>query len=259
MGIREMEARARADLEGKRGHEDAQKWLGWRSPVWLRALVLVIAAAGIVASAQWTVDAYQESAAYRQAGDCTAKSGAATGSCVGLEEARVVDKWESQGCTGSGSNRSCTTKYSLRLDEGRRIERLDVSGDTYDAAYRGSRADLQTWQGAVVGITVRGHTQTFPAPSENSMRLGTAAVWLLLGLTLWAGLSGLLGTLLQPVSIGWALLVLPLVFFFDYALFGASAGKWLLVAVLTAGIIGGTVVAQRHGASKRRLGGTFAA
>jgi hypothetical protein len=259
MGIKEMEARARADLQGKSGRDDSQKWvrwLRWRPPVWLRVLVMAVAAAGIVASAQWTVDAYRESVTYRQAGDCTAERGARTGSCVGLEEARVVDKTELQDCTGSGSSssRSCTTKHRLRIDEGRRIEWLDVSGDTYDAAYRGSRADVQIWQGAVVGITVRGHTQTFPSPSENSMHLGTAAVWLLLGLTLWAGLGGLPGTLLQPVSIGWALFTGPVMLLCDYALLGATTGKWLLTAALTAAIIGGTAVAHRHEGAKGRRG-----
>ena len=250
MGIREMETRAREDLLGKR-HDGLPKWLSWRLPVWLRVLVVVAAGAGVLAGAQWTTGAYRETVAYRQAADCRTGGGGA-GSCIGREDARVADKAEVEGCSGSGSDRRCTTKHKLRLSGARRTEWLDVAGDTYDAAFRGSRAELQTWQGAIVGITVRGHTQTFPPPSEDSLWMWIAAVWLLLGLALWAGLSGLLSALVQPVSGGWAIFTLPLVLLLGNVLFGAGVGKWLLTVVLTLGVVGFTIGARRQELRKKR-------
>ncbi|MFF4257185.1 hypothetical protein ACFY1L_38980 [Streptomyces sp. NPDC001663] len=247
MGIREMEARAREDLQGKR-NSGPQGWPAWRLPVWLRVLVVVAAGAGIVVSAQWTVEAYRETVVYRQAADCPA----GTGSCIGREETRVMDKAEFGGCSGSGSNRSCTTKYKLRINGVRGTEWLEVGSGVYDAAVRGSRAGLRTWHGAVVSITVRGHTQTFPPPSEDSMWMRTAAVWLLLGLALWAGLSGLLDALVQACSLGWVFLTVPLVLLVDNALFGAGVGKWLVAVALALGFIGGTVGAHRQELRKKR-------
>ncbi|MEU6251597.1 hypothetical protein [Streptomyces sp. NPDC047043] len=247
MGIREMEARAREDLQGKR-NSGPKGWLARRLPVWLRVLVVVAAGAGIVVSAQWTVEAYRETVVYRQAADCPA----ATGSCIGREETRVVDKTEIQGCSGTGSNRSCTTKYKLRINGVRGTEWLEVGNGPYDAAVRGSRAELRTWQGAVVGITVRGHTQTFPPPSEDSMWTRTSALWLLLGLALWAGLSGLLDALVQAWSLGWVFLTVPVVFLVDGALFGAGAGKWLVMVALALGLVGGVIGAHRQERRKKR-------
>lgn len=248
MGDEDLALRAESHHPLGERNSGPQTWLRWRAPVWVRLIVVVVAADGVVAGARWTAETYRETAAYRQAADCRAEAG----SCVGLEEATVIDKAKAEGCTGSGSNRDCTSRYRLRTDAGRRIEWLDVSSETYDAAFRGSRAELQTWQDAVVGITVRGHTQTFPPPSENAMWSGTAAVWLLLGLALRAGLSGFPGSLVQPASVGRAFLTLPLVFLVDNALFGAGVGKWLIAAALAVGVVGGTVGAQRHERSKQR-------
>jgi len=253
MGIREMETRAREDLRGE-GHCGPRGWRAWRAPVWIRLLVVAMVTAGVIACAEWTAEAYRETVVYRQTVDCSA----GTGSCVDLEEARVMDKAKVEGCTGSGSTRNCTSRYRLRIDEGRRIEWLDVSSETYNAAFRGIRAELRTWHDSVVGITVRSHTQTFPPPSDNSMRLGTAAVWLLLGLALWAGLSGSLSALVQPASVGWAFLTLPVVFLVDNALFGADVKKWLVTIALTVGVVGGTIGAQRHERLKRHRRATAA-
>lgn len=253
MGIREMEAQAREDLLGVRDR-GPQGWLAWRAPVWIRLLVVVMAGAGVIAGAQWTAAAYRETVAYRQAAHCPVGGGAGAGRCVGLEATGVVDKAELQGCSGTGSNRNCSTKYKLRISRSLRTEWLEVRADLYDAARRGSRAELQTWQGSVVGITVRGRTQMFPPLSEDSMWIRTAAIWLLLGLALWAGLSGLLGTLLRPAGAGWAFFTLPLVFIVDNALFGADVGKWLVTIALAVGVVGGTIGAHRYELQKKTSG-----
>ncbi|MFI8997767.1 hypothetical protein [Streptomyces sp. NPDC053542] len=254
MGIGEMEARAQKDLARNRdggaprtlSSDGLKALLARRLPLWLRIVVVLAAGAGVVAGTQWTADAYRYTVAHQRAADCAARTpgtndstatAGSAGGCIGRAAARVLTKTESTGScsSGSGGTRSCDTTYELQLVRAsQRTESLDVAEDTYDAARRGSRAELRTWQGTIVGITVRGHTQSFPPPSQVSMRLRTMAGWLLLGLALWAGLSGRPNGLVRGTALGWAFLALPVALLTDYTVLGAGPLGWTVASALTA-------------------------
>ncbi|MER5546025.1 hypothetical protein ABT072_27060 [Streptomyces sp. NPDC002589] len=181
----------------------------WREPLWLwvRVLVLLVAAGGIVACVLWAAGQYDDVTAFRHASVC---HGTTDHGCLAPVAGTVVDRRTGESCTtDSNGVQSCTTTYELRVRRPDRTQWLGVGGGTYEDAHRGDPSDLRTWHGAVVRMTVDGHTETYSPPSSDSMAWRLSGAWLFVGLALWAVVSGRPSGLIAFPNFGWLWLTIP--------------------------------------------------
>ncbi|EST19102.1 hypothetical protein [Streptomyces roseochromogenus] len=183
----------------------------WREPLWpwLRVLIFLAAAGGIAACALWAAGRYDDVMAFRQASVC---HGTAHHGCLVQASGTVVDRRTSESCTtDSNGVEHCTTSYELRVRRPDRTQWLGVDAGTYDDAHRGDPAELRIWHGAVVRMTVDGHTETYSPPSSDSMAWRLSGAWLFLGLGSWAVVSGRPSELIAFPNFGWLWLTIPFV------------------------------------------------
>ncbi|WBP86075.1 hypothetical protein [Kitasatospora cathayae] len=192
---------------------------------WLRALILAAAVAGLVGCSLWVAAAYDDVVAFRYASACASGP---EDNCVAKVTGTVIDKETGQSCTSdSNTSSSCTTYYRLRLRYGDRTEVRVVSSDTYDDVQRGDLAELGTWRDAVVSLTVRGHTSTYEPPSDDSTMWRLRAAWLVLGVAVWAVVSGRPAHLFAFPNFVWLWLALPISWLVHGALLGAGVLEWI--------------------------------
>ncbi|MEV5877116.1 hypothetical protein AB0L75_23340 [Streptomyces sp. NPDC052101] len=181
----------------------------WREPLWLwlRVLVLLVAVSGIGLCVRWAAGQYGDVSAFRHAAVC---QGAAHHDCLESTTGAIVDRRTSESCTtDSNGLQSCTTDYELRVRRPDHTQWLGVEGGTYAGAHRGDLADLRIWHGAVVRMTVDGHTESYSPPSSDSMAWRLSGAWLFLGLALWAVVSGRPAGLIAFGNFGWLWLTIP--------------------------------------------------
>ncbi|MBY8867025.1 hypothetical protein [Streptomyces sennicomposti] len=217
-------------------------WHG-RLPAWLRILVLAAAVTGLIGCARWAGEAYDGAVAYRRAPLCT---GAPGPDCVARVTGTVIDTATGESCTtDSDGVRSCTPYYRLRVRYGDRTAWRDVGHGTYEDTHRGDPARLRTWHGAVVRLEVRGHTETYLSPADQSLALRLAATWPVFGVVLWAVVSGRLSGLIAFPNLGWLGLSLPVAGLVHGALFGASILEWVMTGMLAAFFTAWTAIGWR--------------
>jgi hypothetical protein len=179
-----------------------RRYASWRLPAVARLLVCVAALGGLIAGVLWVGPPYRDVLAYRHAPPCPA--GVPGSGCVGHDTGTVLDKDTGENCSSDGNGgEHCTTYYRLQLRRAGDTEWWVVDEDIYRAAIRDDTAQLSTWHGDVVRLVLRGHTEEYGAPAENAVILRLAALWLLVGLAIWAVGSGYLGTLIAFPNFGW--------------------------------------------------------
>ncbi|MEV5988517.1 hypothetical protein AB0L85_26495 [Streptomyces sp. NPDC052051] len=199
----------------------------WR---WLRALILAAAVVGLIGCSRWVAEAYDGAMTFRHASVC--RNGPAA-DCVARATGTVTGKEAGQNCTtDSDGVRSCTPYYRLHLRYGERTAWRGVGKDTYDEARRGDPAELRIWHGAVVRMTVRGHTATYEAPADDSVRRRLSVLWLLLGVAVWVAVSGRPAGLVTLPTFGWLWLTVPFSELIHGALLGASPSKWVMEGLM---------------------------
>ena len=221
---------------------------------WLRMLIVVGAVWGGIVCARCAAEAYDAAAAARYAPVCQGEPAA---DCAMKVKGSVVDKATSVSCTrDSNGVENCTTSYKLRLHYTDRTEWHFVDRSMYNAAHRGDRAEVRTWHGTVVRLTVRGHVQKYEVAADQLMRVWLFAAWLALGLAVWAGVGGRPGTLVAVPNLAGLGLALPFSSMVHGALLGAGLVEWIL-AVCVAGfclfwLVGGLLLIMEEA---RRSGG----
>ncbi|KUN08413.1 hypothetical protein AQI95_08570 [Streptomyces yokosukanensis] len=174
---------------------------------WLRLLVFLVAVGGTVVCARWAAQRYDDVTAYRHASVC---HGTAQHGCLVPTTGTVTDRSKDESCTtDSDGVEHCTTTYHLRVRLRGQSQWLDVGAGTYAEAHPGDLADLRTWHGTVVRMTVRGHAETYPSPASDSMAWRLSGAWLFLGVALWAAASGRLTALAAVRGLGWLWLTFP--------------------------------------------------
>ncbi|WP_432752369.1 hypothetical protein ACE1OA_05305 [Streptomyces sp. JL2001] len=221
-------------------------------PSVVRLIVLVAVGVGLAFSGSWAADAYREAQVYRGAALCG--QGAPAGAegqrgCVAVARGTVLDRarredcsWDSNG-DGTSSYR-CTTSYEVRIRRPARTEWHDVGYRLYEDARPGDRAEVRTWQGGVVRVVVRGHTETYLTGSEFLVGLWCAVCWLLLGLGLWAAFGSGFGTLFAFHNAGWIGLAFPVGVLGYGLLLGMSVAAWIGALVGAAFLVWWTVGAR---------------
>lgn len=137
---------------------------------------------------------YAERVHYPHACPCT-EPGAETSShgCLKSTTGRVVDKRK-------GGGMGVTYNLQIRWKSGA-TKWYDLMGQSpacYDSARRGSRADMVTWQGKLMKVTVRGKTCDTVTASPTALALCWLLIWAGAGLAVasllsnarnWAGLG----------------------------------------------------------------------
>jgi hypothetical protein len=203
-----------------------------------RLLVCLAALSGLVGDVLWVVPPYQDVVAYRQAPPCPAGGPGPGSGCVGRDTGTVLAKDTGERCSsystgdGTSDHESCTTYYRLQLRRAGDTDWLEVDEDIYEAARQHDTAELSTWHGDIVRVALRGHTEEYGAPAENTVVLRLALLWLLLGLAIWAVGSGYLGTLIAFPNFGWLLMAVALGLVGHGLLLGFSGMDWFALLFL---------------------------
>jgi hypothetical protein len=155
----------------------------------VRAGALLVGVAAIVCAVLWSVQPYRDTMAFRHAHLC---SGAvptppsAVHDCVAREIGSVTGRHSYVETTSDESGTSKETHYEVtyRRASGA-TETKEVVASVYNVAKSGERADLETWRGAVVWITVAGQSDGFDPPTEGVLTNTAVLAWTGLGLLLW--------------------------------------------------------------------------
>ncbi|MGY1502622.1 hypothetical protein ACW4TU_39580 [Streptomyces sp. QTS52] len=84
----------------------------------------------------------------------------------------------------SGTTKQTHDDVTYRRASGTQ-ETKEVVSSVYDAAKSGERADLETWRGEVVWITVAGQSDGFDPSTEGALTSTAVLAWVGLGLLLW--------------------------------------------------------------------------
>jgi hypothetical protein len=156
----------------------------------VRAVALLVGVVAIVSAALWSVGPYRDATAFRHAYLCPGGSptpASATRGCVAREIGSVTGRhtYETSDSDGDGST-SEETHYTVSYQRASGMtESQEVVGSVYDAARPGARADLETWRGAVVWITVAGRSDGFDPPTVDILTYTAQLGWAGLGLVLW--------------------------------------------------------------------------
>lgn len=202
-------------------------WDRVRLPIWLRLMVLAAVAYAAVLCVHGVVGYYQDERVYRDSPVCPVDSSQTRGaSCLRPESGTVRDMRTGESCTNDANSYSCNTYYEVRLARVAATEWIAVAEDTYRDARLGDPAELLTWHGSVVRMVLRGHTDEYPTPSASAMPEPLAELWLLLGVAVWAVLSGRLDRLIAFGNFGWVWMTIPVACFVQGVLLG-EAWWWL--------------------------------
>ncbi|MFI0909087.1 hypothetical protein [Streptomyces abikoensis] len=194
----------------------------------MRVVVLTVAVLGLVHAPSWLEDAYRDRAAYERASQCPAGHPAGA-DCFEQEKGEVVDMG-TRGCPGDGCP---PEERRLRVRYGSDTVWLTVNGSTYDAARRGTPADVRVWHGAVTRVTVRGHTTDFLPSAGSSLLWRLAGVWLLAGAAICALIASRRRTL-AFLGGAWLLLTAPFVVIVDTSLVGRLGVVDVILAAVLA-------------------------
>ncbi|MFF1542602.1 hypothetical protein [Streptomyces sp. NPDC058291] len=178
----------------------------------VRTGALLFGVAAVVCGAVWSVAPYRDAVALRHArlcpGDVPTPAPAAHG-CVAREIGRVTGRRTYEDATSdAGGTTTKWTHYEVTYRRASGVrETREVVPAVYDAAASHPRAELDTWRGAVVRITVSGRADGFDPPSAGALGRSALLAWAGLGLLVWfllgdGTLRHLFGNLgLRPV--GW--------------------------------------------------------
>ncbi|MFF4158904.1 hypothetical protein [Streptomyces sp. NPDC001678] len=198
--------------------------------VCVRVVVLAAAVIGLVHVPSWVEDAYRGRAAYERASPCPADGHPASAGADCFEQVKgEVVGMGTRGCPGDGCP---PEEQRLRVRYGRDTVWLTVDGDTYDAARRGTPADVRLWHGTVTRVEVRGHATDYLPSAGSSLLWRLAGSWLLAGVAICAA-AGSRRRFLAFFGGAWLLLTGPFVVLADTSLVGGlGVGDVILALVL---------------------------
>ncbi|MFI6847528.1 hypothetical protein OG535_34970 [Kitasatospora sp. NBC_00085] len=162
----------------------------------VRCCAALLGLAAIWAGVDLAGEPYRNSVQFRYAKPCP--SGSPAGGqqdCIGHETGQVVDKDTSTRTktTGTTDTSSTTTETVYQLSVRRAsgaVETIEVGGALFGGAERGAGAELETWYGEVVGVTVDGKRDTMTPSSTNALMWDLLVAWIGLGVVLWSALGG---------------------------------------------------------------------
>jgi hypothetical protein len=170
----------------------------------VRLSCLLIGAAALIGAGAGSVGPYQDTVAFHHAQVCSGGVPTPPQSahgCVARETGSVTGRHTHIESVNDGSGGSSTlTHYLLDLRRASgTTQSLEVGSSLYAAAAVGDRADLQTWRGSVVRMTVADWIQTYDPAQEGVLDYTAMGAWTGLGLILWALLGN--GALRQLLGI----------------------------------------------------------
>jgi hypothetical protein len=155
----------------------------------VRAGALLAGVAAIVCAIVASVAPYRDTMAFRHAQLCSGgvpTPASSAHDCIAREIGSVTGRHTRVETTSDESGTTTHTHYEVtyRRASGTQ-ETKEVVSSVYGAAKSGEEADLQTWRGDVVWITVAGQSDGFD-PSREGVLTDTAVLaWIGLGLLLW--------------------------------------------------------------------------
>ncbi|MDT0452142.1 hypothetical protein [Streptomyces hesseae] len=196
--------------------------------VCLRVVVLAVSVLGLVHAPSWVEDAYRDRVTYERAPQCPA-DGPAGADCFEWVKGEVVDMG-TRGCPGDGCP---PEEQRLRVRYGQNTVWLTVKGSTYDAARRGTPADLRLWRGTVARVEVGGIATYYLPPAGGSLLWRLAGFWLLSGVAVCAAACFRRRSLAFTGS-AWLLLTAPVVMIADTALLGTLGVVDVILAAILA-------------------------
>ena len=167
--------------------------------VMVRGSALLVGVAAIVCAAVWSVGPYQDTMAYRHAFLCP--GGVPTPvsvarDCVARETAGVTGRhYATETTSDEGGSTTTTTYYVTYRRASGATETRSVVASLYHAAAHGGQAELETWHGAVIWISLAGQTSGYDPPHEKVLLFTPVLAWAGFGLLLWFVLGN--GTLRQ--------------------------------------------------------------
>ncbi|MGW1015456.1 hypothetical protein [Streptomyces niveus] len=183
-------------------------------------------------------EARGDAVAFRDASNCKGRPG---GDCIATVVGTVVAKESGPSCISIVEGSSvCRTAYKLKVRHGERTEMVAVKQDAYGDVRRGDRVELGTWRGELTSMTLHGDTRTFESDSWMPVAAGLGVGWLVLGVAVWAAVSGRLASLFVSANVMWIMPGLTFVLLGHTVLLGARVFE-LVYAVVFA--ILGTVFA----------------
>jgi hypothetical protein len=156
----------------------------------VRAGALVVGVAAMVCAVLWSVGPYRDTMALRHAYVCAGgvpTPASATNGCIAREIGSVTGRhtYVESDSDGSGATTEVTHDVVTYRRASGTKESKEVVDSVYNAAKSGERADLETWRGAVVWITVAGKSDGFDPPTENTLTNTAVLAWAGLGLVVW--------------------------------------------------------------------------
>jgi hypothetical protein len=196
---------------GARAATGAGAWgvpvgMGQGSLHWsVRVLLLVVALAGVAASARWTVQGFEVWGEYRAARPCPANQGY---DCLSREAARVAGKHVEVSTTTDGDGHSNTTYHpqvTFRRVSGD-TESFSVDNDFYRVSDKGDPAGLTLWRGQVVKVEVDDRTHHADTFLTLYATFRALPGWAALGLAPWAWRNGRPRDLLSMGTGAWLFL-----------------------------------------------------
>ncbi|MER5961369.1 hypothetical protein [Streptomyces sp. NPDC002057] len=259
-------------------------WYRGRLPGWLRGLVVLAAAWGVLLCGQQVADGYGATLEYRDAPACAAGSGEGGAECVRRETGTVLDRRTGEHCTsngtsggtaagttigggggmataggstggvvaggvttGGGGGTTCTPYYDIEVEWLARTAWLSVGSPTYREVRTGDRAELRLWRGEVVALGVRGHSHSYAPSSQRGVLPWLAVGCLILAAGAWAVVSGRLSGLLAFPTFGWLFVAAGVGWLGALALFGGHPVTWAFALAWTGFAVFWTVSAWRTG------------
>jgi hypothetical protein len=203
---------------------------GPRLPLVLRVVVVAAMVTAMVIGIRWAGSAYHDTVALRHAHDCPAGTPPSPDPGCTVPESGVIGaKSTGESCTtDSDGDQSCSTYYRVEVRRAGRTDTLDIGKDTYGDVHRGDAAHLRTWHGEVVRMAVDGHTDRFGPSSEGSLDWRLEVLWVLLGLGIWAAISGYPRSLFAFHNFGWLWLAFPVSRIVHDILLGAGVFSWIV-------------------------------
>jgi hypothetical protein len=201
-----------------------------RAPILVRLLLCALTLAGLLPVAGVLRESVHEVRGYRQAPVCI--PGAFGSGCVIETLGTIVDgKSERAVASTLGDTRIV---YRLQISH-LRTEWLQVDREMYSGVYINGRVRVRIWRGVVVGLEAGDRTRAYVPPTTHSVGWYVTFAWLLLGLLIWAALSGYLDTLY--LGLGWVVATLAVIGVSRGVLFGFAEGR-ITFFIVFGGIMG---------------------
>ncbi|MFE3250691.1 hypothetical protein [Streptomyces sp. NPDC059209] len=174
-------------------------------------------------------EARDEAVAFRDASNCKGRPG---GDCIATVVGTVVAKESGPSCISIVEGRPvCRNTYKLKLRHGERREVVAVRQDAYGDVRRGDRVELRTWRGELASMTLHGDTRIYESDSWMPVAAGLGVGWLVLGVAVWAAVSGRLASLFVSTNVPWILPGLTFVLLGQTVLLGARVIEWVYSVV----------------------------